>query len=140
MDKELISKLKAEQPLTAEESLRLDTALDSTDLARRAVSELPDEAPSLAWRSGLNERLVAVSRKRLTHVYWRFGLSAAVCGAATLFVLTVFLKPIGQPQDDGGQVRVAKEKTVEDAILSEHQDALGEMSLGVHVTFDESGS
>ena len=67
---------------------------DSQDRVRRVVRSLPEESLSLAWRSGLNERLREIKpvprwRARLV-VAWKpaLGLALATCLAAILVFRT----------------------------------------------------
>lgn len=63
MDRELLKKLSSESGLTLSETLELERALESGsgDGPAAWMRALPQDEPSLAWRSGLNERLQAVS-------------------------------------------------------------------------------
>ncbi len=139
MNKDLFKKLIDEQPLTAEESLRLDGALEGegSKMARHAVSALDDDAPSMAWRSSLNQKLSLVSRKRRTAVYWRFGVAASAVAAASVLVVS-FFQPFQAPSSV--PTRVAKEASVEEAIITDHEGQLGQASLGVYASFNEAGS
>jgi hypothetical protein len=144
MDKDMFNKLAAEQPMTAEEALRLDAALesDSEKLSRHALSALGEDSPSLAWRSALNQRLAHVSRRRRQTVYWRFGVAASGVAAATVFVLS-FMMP--SPPSERLTPRVvergAPAASLEDAIIGEHEDQMGQASLGVmNVAFNDTGS
>ena len=141
MDKELFNKLRNEHPLTAEEALRLDEMLEGggSRLVAQAVSALQDEEPSLTWRSALNERLASVSRSRRTALVWRFGAAATAVAAASFAVLTL-VQPRVPEQSQGPRIAENRGPTLEDTILSEHQDAMGQASLGIHVSFDETGS
>jgi hypothetical protein len=140
MNKDLLNKVKVEQPLTAEESLRLDAALEAQERVASVVSGLPDEAPSLSWRSELNQRLARVSRTRRAGPVWRFGIAAVGMAAVSLMVISL-LQPV--PSESGGvKTAVAEGKakaSLEDAILAEHNDATSQASLGVHVSYNEAG-
>ncbi len=143
MDKDLIRKLTDEQPLTAEESLRLDAALESADSVRfaQSVSRLADETPSLAWRSALNESLSKVSRRRRTGLVLRYGFGATAVAAASFLVVS-FIQPFRA--EDGGKAPAVvdnrSESSLEDEIVAGHHDAMSRASLGVAVSFNESGS
>ena len=138
MDRELFKKVLKEEPLSVEEALALDGALEGarSQAVSRLVSGLDDDALSLRWRSELNQKLMSASRQRRAASYWRFGLTASAVTAACVFALSLF-NPL--PERESPPVRIA-EQSVEDAILSEHQGAVGEASLGVHVPFEETGS
>jgi hypothetical protein len=138
MDKELFKKLVGEQALTAEEALRLDEALEVTRTAKDVVEELPDETPSLSWRSGLNQRLALVSKRRRTVVLLRFGMAATAVAAASLLAITLF-QPINKPKPAGAHY-AENEPSLEETILSGHEEATSQASLGVYVAYDETGS
>lgn len=139
MNKDLFKKLVHEQPLTAEEALRLDSALEGegSKMAQHAVSTLDDDSPSMAWRSSLNQRLTQVSKRRRTAVYWRFGAAASAVAAVSVLVVS-FIQPFEAPSQP--PTRVAAESSVEEAILTDHEGQMGQASLGVHVSFNEAGS
>ncbi|MBX7132728.1 MAG: hypothetical protein K1X67_08645 [Fimbriimonadaceae bacterium] len=61
MNEILLKKIQNEEALTADEQAALDLALDTEGGAVHAcMTGLIDEEPSMAWRSGLNERLIAL--------------------------------------------------------------------------------
>lgn len=61
MNEFLLKKIQNEEALTADEQATLDLALDTESVAvRTCMTGLIDEEPSMAWRSGLNERLMAL--------------------------------------------------------------------------------
>ncbi|MCH8978937.1 MAG: hypothetical protein IH945_06805 [Armatimonadetes bacterium] len=140
MDKNLIEKIVAESDLSAEESLRLDEALEAKGSAAvaRAVRELPDDAPSMAWRSDLNEKLGKASRKQRVLVTWRYGL-AVTAGATAMFLFVNFGQPgpVEDPIVRKG-TQIVESTSLEDDILSDHQNAMTQASMGVIVSFDES--
>lgn len=90
MEKHTHEKIKAEKPLDWQESAQLDLALSSQAPIKNLVSALEDPEPSLAWRSELNQKLLAVAKrkKRQTIVPWLGGLAAA---AACTAAITVFV-------------------------------------------------
>ena len=140
MDKRLFDKILADEQLSAEESLRLDQALElkGSTAAGRAVGELPDEAPSMAWRSDLNEKLSKGSRQHRNLLMWRYGLAVSA-GATAMFLIVNFGQPIADnaaPFSD--PPLVTDSTTLEDDILSDHQNAMTQISMGVVVSFDES--
>jgi hypothetical protein len=141
MNRDLFKKLIDEQPLTAEETLRLDGALEGegSKMARHAVSALDDDAPSMTWRSSLNQRLAQVSRKRRTAVYWRFGVAASAVAAASVLVVS-FFQPYRPETVKSPQIAERPELSVEEAILTEHEYQMGQASVGVQVSFNEAGS
>jgi hypothetical protein len=105
--------------------------------AARAVCSLEDAAPSLAWRSSLNQRLSQVSKRRRTAVYWRFGAAAGAVAACWALVASV-VQPFEAPSQP--PTRVATESSLEEAILTDHENQMGQASVGVHVSFNEAGS
>ena len=140
MDKKLLLKIEAENDLSAEESLRLDEALEATGSAGagRIVRGLGDEAPSMAWRSDLNEKLFKGSRRRRTAVIWRYGLAVTV-GAAAMFLFVNFDQPIpGKTTTFNETAPISQAASLEDDILSDHQNAMTQASMGVIVSFDQS--
>ena len=140
MDKNLLKKIVAENELSAEESLRLDEALEATGSAAagRAVRELPDDAPSMAWRSDLNEKLGKASRRQRTLLIWRYGL-AVTAGATAMFLAVSLGQPVpGKTTTLNEPPPVTEAASLEDDILSDHQNAMTQASMGVIVSFDES--
>ena len=139
---DLNKKLTEELPLTAEEALRLDGALECArgQFVATLVNGLPDEAPSLEWRSQLNEKLVRGSKRKRTLVYWRLGFGAtaamAVCAALVMMVNPGGTDPIAPAR----AVENVPQETVEDAILSGHEEMVQQASLGVSVAYHDSGS
>ena len=96
----------------------MDERLESQDqiAISKVVASLADEEPSLAWRSQLNEKLMAVSvqqKKRRTFRLWtlRPALGLSVAGA---LALGLFFSG-GRPAVAGGNL--------ESALISEHQAA-----------------
>jgi negative regulator of sigma E activity len=106
-------------------------------MALHAVSALDDDSPSMAWRSTLNQRLSQVSSQRRAAVYWRFGAAASAIAAASVLVVS-FIQPFESPSQP--PTRVATESSVEEAILTDHENQMGQASVGVHVSFNEAGS
>ena len=143
MDKDLIRKLLDEHPLTAEESLRLDGALEGarSQFVAQAVGGLEDETPSLAWRSRLNETLVKASKRRRVAQFWRLGFGATALAAACFMVLTLMNPEVpGETPKSRPVASQPHKESVEDAILSGHQDAINEASLGVNIAYNSSGN
>lgn len=135
----LHKKLFAESPLSAEESLRLDAALEATQdpSLSSAIRNLGDEEPSLAWRSGLNAKLFAISSKKKARVFWTRLTWATACGCALVLAFSVRPAP---PEKSGHSAIVASGSTVEDAIMADHQDAVSQTSLGIFVGYGDSQS
>jgi hypothetical protein len=139
MNKDMFKKLENEQPLTADEALFLDEVLEgeSANVSLLAMGGLSEDSPSLAWRSGLNVELAKVSRRRRSLVFLRYGIATGAVAAACASIL-MLVRPSEQPAPV--ETRIAQESTVEDAIFSEHESMMGNASLGVHVSFNDSGS
>ena len=143
MERELKQKLYSEQPLSVEESLRLDEVLEQDSVSSKVLLHLTDEAPSMAWRSQLNARLSAESAKtkKRTAFRWVSGLAttAAVAACAVMFAPTLNSRSsVSSPQ-----ARVVHEgPSVEESLVSAHKEADLENGLGVSwIQVDyESGS
>ena len=90
MDKTTLDKIKAEKALDWQGSAALEHALEAQSPLKTLVASLEDPSPSLAWRSQLNEKLVAVSvkRKRKSLVPWIGGLAAAAACVSALFIFS----------------------------------------------------
>lgn len=87
----------------------------------RAVKALPEDVPSMAWRSSLNERLRDVAmptRKPRLLFAWLGGASLA--GAA---VLAIFM--VGRPSDLNHSPLPAKDFGLEAAIVAAHEESVG---------------
>lgn len=98
-----------------------------SEQVREWIKSLQDETPSLAWRSGLNERLLHASRRRRLPSLGRWaalGAAAGVCLALLLFIQT----PQGKPS--GG---------VEEGLLATHSEAVSAMELGAATPRQEAG-
>jgi hypothetical protein len=97
-----------------------DSLLATPDQAkvRELVSALPEDTLSLAWRSGLNERLLETAaknqKKRRIAWVWRpaFGMAATAMFAVLFLVNNTPVAPIAQ------------ESTLEAAILTDHRHNL----------------
>ncbi|MBL8048324.1 MAG: hypothetical protein JNJ45_06545 [Chthonomonas sp.] len=81
-EKELMDKLARELPLTAAEEAWLDSHL--AEQTTSPVGALPQEEPSLAWRSELNERLLALQPKPKRRPWFLVGGLASGAAAAAL--------------------------------------------------------
>ena len=72
-------------------------ASQSQQKVAQLVKALPDEAPSMVWRSGLNQALLAESnrlqRKRLV---WRFARPTLGLGLACALAAVVFVVPMAR--------------------------------------------
>ncbi len=125
MDKSLLQKIAREEPLSAEESLRLDQALDVQEPVANLVAHLPEDAPSLAWRSELNQRLAHTKVKRRQFSLFRWGSGALAAAAAVTALVVVVSNTAPKPAAKG---------SVEEVILSAHRDE----GVAVHVDWSDS--
>ncbi|MFQ3587848.1 MAG: hypothetical protein SNJ74_00125 [Fimbriimonadaceae bacterium] len=89
MNRDLLKKLQNEVPLNPEEERLLEAGLASEAQQKVAqmVGRLPDEGVSLAWRSSLNEKLLAQQskRQRRERVFWVLRPASALAIAATVW-------------------------------------------------------
>lgn len=83
-EQQWIKKVVAEEPLSLAETLSLENALDQQAGLRRVIENLEDDSPSLAWRSKLNERLLAETPQPKSKFKWLpvFGYGTAVTACA----------------------------------------------------------
>jgi hypothetical protein len=122
LKKDLLSKINNEEPLTELEQRLLDEALESeTHQAMKAmVHAVPQEEPSMSWRSGLNGRLLeigkSVEKKRRTWFVLRPALGLGLAGVLAL-VVTLNVQKQGTPDS-------WKPMSVEAALVDEHIEAL----------------
>lgn len=89
MNNDLIKKLKNEEGLTAVEAHELDRRLEEQTLAGigHLMKKEEDPQPSLAWRSSLNEKLLAVKPAPKTPWlvrFWPVWAAPVAAGAAAL--------------------------------------------------------
>ena len=132
LDKEILSKLVSEQPLTAAEALRLDEALDSEgERAQGLLDACDDVAPSYAWRSSLNQRLAATKqakKPRLKLVFgWAGGLTAVA--ASTLAILRA--QNTAKPTPGINNSGLAKASpSFEEALLTSHMQGATQSNVG----------
>lgn len=69
----------------------------------RLVRSLPEETPSLAWRSALNERVRAESRARRQRRRWAFWSGGLATAAASAAFALVFVVPLAAPRGGDGR-------------------------------------
>ena len=103
----------------------IDERLAGQDAIREIVSKLPDDEPSLAWRSQLNERLRALpakARKRWWELAWK---PTVGLGLATAFAFALLMKPT-QPAPT---VSPESGSIVADAILDAHSGTVARHEL-----------
>ncbi len=103
----------------------LDKKLDgpSQQVIARAVSAMPEEDLSMAWRSQLNSQILAVAeaqvkRKRQLNIFWRpaFGLGLAGAIAAVVLFRPSASTPVTAP-------------SIEGAIVQHHREYVGTYDL-----------
>lgn len=125
MDREWIEKLESEGPLGIEDSLRLDQALEAQQPVSRLVAGLPEDVPSLEWRSGLNAALAArAARPRRLWLGWASGLATtAACAAAIL--------AFGPKQGPAVPGPSQTEASVEEMLMSAHNSTEAQEHLGL---------
>lgn len=133
MNWELKKKLANEQHLSVEEALRLDQALEAESNVSALMKSLEDEAPSLAWRSALNEKLIASTgrRKRTYAVRWVSGFAATAAVAIFAFVSLPRVNPIATDYQPQNTVKTVKSTGLEESLLTAHMEADIESGLGV---------
>jgi len=98
-----------------------DDKLDSIgqQAVRKIVQALPEDAPSMAWRSSLNERLmeVAAKKQKKKRIAWivrpALGLSLATVLAVVVMFHPFARKPIS-----------TVDRGIESAIMSDHHDSV----------------
>jgi hypothetical protein len=132
MNKELFEKLAREEELSPAEHLMLEEALESgADWGVIVRGSLDGPEPSMAWRSGLNQKLAALQPRRRRQAWLPAGIgfaAVAACGAWAAFFM------LG-PGPRGSQPVAAQsgDLTLEMAIADVHRDALTQADAGVYV-------
>lgn len=116
------------------ETVDLEVGLDSRPHAQVAswVGALPEEEPSMAWRSRLNERLRALgpsAKRKPFWSAWRLAGAGAVTAAAALALAVIVLKPTNP---EPGRPQVGKETAIEARLIAAHQESAGAMDLGAN--------
>jgi hypothetical protein len=104
----------------------IDEQLERLDDIGRLVRALPEDVPSLAWRSALNEKLRHVqprSPKRRLSLAWLGGSAIAGAAAITMFFL---FKPSGPTE----KVLVS-DAGLEAAIMAAHEESAGAYEVTV---------
>ena len=129
----MIKKMLDEQPLTVEEALRLDEALENQTVVSRLMGQLEDGAPSLAWRSALNEKMVAYTGRRKRE--WTFRWVSGFAATAAITLVAFFAVPRSQPDpivfSPIHTMPNSKGPGVEESLLTAHLEADIESGLGV---------
>jgi hypothetical protein len=126
MNPELRRKLMAEEPLTLEESLQLEAHLAQSGTLSQMVADLPDDEPSIAWRSQLNDRLREMAPKPKAKRLWLpIGLSSVAAAAAAVIIF--------MPKGSAVPPTVANDQvgSLEEAVVRGHNAGESAIVLGV---------
>jgi len=99
----------------------VDAKLNSSEqqTISRIVKALPEDTVSMAWRSSLNEQLLAVAAKqrKKQRMLW-FIRPALGLSLATVLAVVVMFHPVDK------QVPIQPDHSVESAILSDHHNSV----------------
>ncbi|MBI5705697.1 MAG: hypothetical protein HZC36_01780 [Armatimonadetes bacterium] len=105
--------------LSDEVEADLDAALSRTSFVAESVRSLPEEPLSLAWRSELNERLLALSKSKpkrsLLATLWRPALGL---GLASILAIAFY------PRGEAALPLAASGSDIEAQMVSAHQEAV----------------
>lgn len=106
--------------LTHEAAQEIDRALEATEGVRHMVASLPEEEPTLAWRSALSERIHQEASKRDKRRRWNFVWRpfAGVALASALAVVMLNRVP------NSGMVQPSSSRSLEASLAQAHQDAM----------------
>lgn len=119
------------------ESAQLDARLEASydEALNAAIKNLDDPQPSLAWRSQLNARLASEVKRKKTKSVW---MRTAYAGATAFVLFAAFaLRPEpNDPVKSSQSVALANDVSIEEAILSDHQDSAAQTSLGIYVSHE----
>jgi hypothetical protein len=86
----------------------------------RVVKAIPEESPSLAWRSALNERVLAVAKKKDRRRFWaRIWMPAAGLGTSGALAVLAFSVWVGGVKPEGVP---ATGTSLEAAMLTVHKE------------------
>lgn len=128
--RELEQKLQNGLPLTAGEKALLEEALAASHTAS-FLQGMPDEVPSLAWRSELNEKLRAVQPipAKAKVSWWRLitGGSLAL-GVASSVALVLVLQKNAELNSTAGFKPT--DVSIEAQLLSAHQESVSQLEFG----------
>lgn len=92
---------------------------------RNLVATLPDDEPSMAWRSQLNDRLRALpsqARRKWWELAWKPTVGLALAGSLAVLV---FVKPSSAPT-----LESTPSVSVADAMIAAHREAVVRHELG----------
>ncbi len=131
MNKQILQKIQSGASLSREEQIEFELALEDSNRSqvREWVQGLPDEMPSLAWRSGLNEALQNLSQvqrpKRRLRWAWISASAMSLVGAGAL--LFVLVRPHAEPSTDPSS-------SIEAAIVASHMESVSALESGAPLT------
>lgn len=107
------------------EEVELEESLNSRAQAsiRKVVNSLPQDAPSLRWRSSLNERLLSLEpiKRKLTTAAIAF---RTLAGATLVCALGVGFVLLQHRPNTGPTSKMADGKALAAALISEHRDSV----------------
>ncbi len=128
-----IEKIRNESALSQGDAERLEQGLMDSDSLGKMVQSLPDDVPSMAWRSALNEKLLAASPRRRPSV-WRWPSLIALGAAAALTSIFFLSRPpeILAPEQSMGP---------EAMLVAEHRESVAALEVSsVGLGMEESKS
>lgn len=127
-NREFIKNLQEERALSMSDAHRLDEALGAQKPVQDWVTQLEDESPSLAWRSALNERLIAASpAKPARRFSWFRWAGVAAVTASVALVAVVGLRQVRQaPAPD-----LSAPMSAEQVLVDVHHGASFALDSGV---------
>lgn len=99
----------------------IDEGLERLADIGQVVKSLPEDVPSMAWRSSLNERLREVAppvRKPVRLLAWLGGASLAGAAALAIFMA-------GRPDAISTKPPMARDTGLEAAIVAAHEESVG---------------
>ncbi len=140
MDRETFEKIAHEQALTIEEALELDFELEESASMQSLLHGMEDPTPSLAWRSELNSRLLAVSPRAKKTKTWAWLSGFSLTGLAVAGLVMVFAKPpTSSPVPDQPTIQLSARKSpaVEESLINAHHEA--DIESGMGVAYSQSG-
>jgi hypothetical protein len=113
------------------ESVDLDVKLASATQAEAArwVQSLPEEVPAMAWRSELNEKLLALRpapRRKPFWSAWKIAGAGAFACAGAVAVAMLFTPRASAPIETAS----ITENTIEAKLIAAHQESTGAIDLG----------
>ena len=97
----------------------IDNKLNASEGMKSLMKALPEEQVSMAWRSSLNEKLLATVPKKRFNWNWvlRPALGLGLAGALALVIVT-------QPQPSGVVTVMPARGSLEAHLVAEHQDSI----------------